>query len=77
MFQLCKRLINYIKVKSAIKQANRLAQLTKKRHYVIRVHKRIRVYNRTHVNFLIQQKVLHPKLKDALELQRISIYYTT
>ena len=76
MFQLCKRLFNYIRVKSAIKQANRLAQLTKKRHYVIKVHKKIRVYNRIHVNFLIQQGVLHPKLKNAIELQKISIYYT-
>jgi len=76
MFQLCKRLYNYIRVKSAIKQANRLAQLTKKRHYVIKVHNKIRVYNRTHVNFLIQQKVLHPKLKDALVLQKVSIYFT-
>jgi hypothetical protein len=76
MFQLFKRLYNYIRVKSATKQANRLARVTKKRHYVIKVHKRIRVYNRTHVNFLIQQGVLHPKLKNALELQKISIYYT-
>jgi len=77
MLQLCKRLINYIQVKSAVKQANRLAQLTKKRHYVIKVHNKIRVYNRVHVNFLIQQKILHAKLRDALELQKISIYYTT
>ena len=53
-----------------------MQQLTRKRHYVIKIHDRIHVYDRNKVNYLIDCGILRKELRGAIELQRISIYYT-
>ena len=76
MLKLCKRFMNYVRVKNAIRHADRMQQLTRKRHYVIKIHDRIHVYDRNKVNYLIDCGILRKELRGAIELQRISIYYT-
>lgn len=76
MIELCKRLIRFLQVRNAIRHADRMQKLTGKRHYVIQVFKKIRVYDRLHINLLISQGVLHKRLKDNLELTKVCLYYT-
>lgn len=76
MIELCKRLIRFLQVRNAIRHANRMQKLTGKRHYVIQVFKKIRVYDRLHINLLISRGVLHKRLKDNLELTKVCLYYT-
>ena len=71
-----KRLWNYFRVKSAIKNAQKLHKVTKKQYYVIKIHDKIRVYDRNRINLLIQHGVLSRRLKDAIELRKYCIYYT-
>jgi hypothetical protein len=73
---LCKRLANYIKVKNAVKQADRLAKLTRKRHYVIQVGGKMLVMNRARVNVLVEKGFFTKNMKDSLHLQKFSIYFT-
>jgi hypothetical protein len=73
---LCKRLNNYIKVKQAVKQADRLAKLTRKRHYVIQVKGKMLVMNRARVNALVDKGFFAKSMKDSLQLQKFSIYFT-
>lgn len=76
MIELCKRLIRFLQVRNAIRHADSMQKLTGKRHYVIQVFKKIRVYDRLHINLLISQGVLHKRLKDNLELTKVCLYYT-
>lgn len=76
MIELCKRLIRFLQVRNAIRHADRMQKLTGKRHYVIQVFKKIRVYDRLHINLLISQGVLHKRLKDNMELTKVCLYYT-
>lgn len=76
MIELCKRLMRYLQVQTAIRHADKMQKLTGKRHYVIQVFKKIRVYDRPHINLLIARGVLHKRLKDSLELTKVCIYYT-
>lgn len=76
MIELCKRLIRFLQVRNAIRHADRMQKLTGKRHYVIQVFKKIRVYDRLHINLLIYQGVLHKRLKDNMELTKVCLYYT-
>lgn len=76
MIELCKRLFRFIQVRNAIRHADRMQKLTGKRHYVIQVFKKIRVYDRLHINLLISRGVLHKRLKDNLELTKVCLYYT-
>lgn len=68
--------MRYLRVQSAIRHADKMARLTGKRHYVIQVFNKIRVYDRLHINLLISRGVLHPRLKDSVELTKVCIYYT-
>lgn len=76
MITLWKRFWHFIAVKSAIKQANKMKLLTGKKHYVIMLHRKIMVYDRVQINYLIDAKVLNKRLKEAHNLNKISIYYT-
>lgn len=76
MLQVWKRFFRYIQVKNAILHADRMKKLTGKRHYVIQVVGKIRVYDRSRINLLISKKVLRPRLKDSYELTKVCIYYT-
>ena len=53
-----------------------MQKLTGKRHYVIQVFSKIRVYDRFRINLLIAQGILHPRLKDNIELTKVCLYYT-
>jgi len=63
-------------LKQAVKQADKMNKLTKKRYYVIMAFKKLRVYDREKVNHLINEGVLHQKLRKAHELQKIALYFT-
>jgi hypothetical protein len=76
IFTLFKRIWNYFRVKAAIKQANEMKELTKKKHYVLRIFNKIRVYDRAHIDFLINEGLLHQKLRKAVELEKICLYFT-
>ena len=76
MMILFKRLVNFIKVRSAIREANKLSKLTKKRYYVLKIFNKIRVYDRSHIDYLINEGVLMQRLRDFRELQKICIYFT-
>ncbi len=76
MIELCKRLIRFLQVRNAIRHADRMQKLTGKRHYVIQVFNKIRVYDRLHINLLIARGVLHKRLKDNVELTKVCLYYT-
>lgn len=76
MIELCKRLIRYLQVRNAIRHADRMQKLTGKRHYVIQVFGKIRVYDRLHINLLIARGVLHKRLKDNVELTKVCLHYT-
>ena len=73
---LFKRIWNYFRVKAAIKHADKMHLLTGKRHYVIKVFNKIRVYDRSHIDYLINSGVLAQRLRNAVELQKICIYFT-
>jgi hypothetical protein len=76
MIELCKRLIRFLQVRNAIRHADRMQKLTGKRHYVIQVFRKIRVYDRSRINLLIAKGILHKRLKDNLELTKVCLYYT-
>ena len=76
MIELCKRLIRYLQVRNAIRHADRMQKLTGKRHYVIQVFGKIRVYDRFRINLLIREGILHKRLRDSVELTRVCLYYT-
>lgn len=76
MIELCKRLIRFLQVRNAVRHADRMQKLTGKRHYVIQVFNKIRVYDRLHINLLIARGILHKRLKDNIELTKVCLYYT-
>lgn len=76
MITLCKRLIRFLQVRNAVRHADRMQKLTGKRHYVIQVYGKIRVYDRMRINLLIDRGVLHKRLRDSIELTKVCLYYT-
>lgn len=73
---LWNRIWNYFRVKSAIKYANKMHKISRKRYYVIKIFNKVKVYDRTHIDFLINEGILHNKLRDFRELQKFSLYFT-
>jgi len=76
MITLCKRLIRFLQVRNAVRHADRMQKLTGKRHYVIQVYGKIRVYDRMRINLLVDRGVLHKRLRDSIELTNVCLYYT-
>lgn len=76
MIKLCKRLIRFLQVRNAVRHADRMQRLTGKRHYVIQVYGKIRVYDRMRINLLIDRGVLHKRLRDSIELTKVCLYYS-
>lgn len=76
MITLCKRLIRFLQVRNAVRHADRMQILTGKRHYVIQVYGKIRVYDRMRINLLVDRGVLHKRLRDSIELTNVCLYYT-
>lgn len=76
MITLCKRLIRFLLVRNAVRHADRMQKLTGKRHYVIQVYGKIRVYDRMRINLLVDRGVLHKRLRDSIELTNVCLYYT-
>ena len=76
MFTLCRRFLNYVRVRSAIRHADRLHQLTRKQYYVIKVMGIPRVYDRVKINQLVDMGVFSDKMRQAYYLHQYSIYYT-
>ena len=76
MENLFGRLLRAIRLRSAIKHANKLQQLTGKRHYVIQVFNKLRVYDRKRIDLLIRRGVLHKRLLNYIELEKTCLYVT-
>ena len=76
MITLCKRFIRFLQVRNAVRNADRMQKLTGKRHYVIQVYGKIRIYDRMRINLLIDRGVLHKRLRDSIELTKVCLYYT-
>ncbi len=73
---IIKRLIRYTRVKNAVNHANKMSELAKKEMFVIQVFKKIRVYDREHINKLIDAGILSKKLNYDDELRKACIYTT-
>lgn len=71
-----KRIIYYLRVKAAVTQAKRLHKLTKKQYFVLQIHKKIRVYNRRQINYLVEARVLAKSMRNFYTLQKYCIYIT-
>lgn len=71
-----KRWRNRIRVKNAIRQANKMHKLTGKQFYVLQIFGKVRVYDRVRINLLVDRRVLSKKMKEAYYLQKVAIYYT-
>lgn len=76
LIEFISKTYRYHKVKSKIKEADKMKALRKKKMYVIQIYGKIRVYDREHINKLIFAGVLHKKLLKALELDKACIYVT-
>ena len=73
---LWKRKMNYIAVKNAIQHANKLHALTNKQYYVLKVGKKVGVFDRNKIDLLVNIGVFHKKMKEAVNIRKFSIYYT-
>ncbi len=73
---IIKRFLNYITVKNAIKNANKLHKLTLKQYYVLKIHGKVKVYDRQKIKLLVARGILSPKMNNALTLRANCIYYT-
>lgn len=76
MKTLINRLKNYLQVRNAIRHANRMHKITRKRYYVIKIYNQIKTYDRAHIDYLINEGILHQRLRNFAELQKICIYFT-
>ena len=68
--------MNYVRVKNAIRHADKMHQLTGKRFYVIKAAGRIRVYDRNKIDELVSLGVFRKEMKDYLNVVRHCIYHT-
>ena len=68
--------MNYVRVKNAIRHADKMHQLTKKRYFVIKVGDKIRVYDRIKINELVDLHIFKREMKDYYNLIRACIYQT-
>ena len=70
------RLIYYLRVKAAVMQAKRLHRLTKKQYFVLQIHKKIRVYNRRQINYLVEARVLAKSMREYHTLLKYCLFVT-
>lgn len=71
-----KRIIYYFRVKSAVRQAKRLHKLTKKQYFVLQIHKKIRVYDRRQINYLVDAGVLAKSMREYHTLLKYCLFVT-
>jgi len=74
IFTIIRRSLRAYNVRNARKTADDLAKNTGKKHYVIQIHKKLEVLNRVQIDYLIDCKCLHKRLRTAYELQKIAVY---
>lgn len=58
------------------RQADKLRQLTGRRHYVIQINKSLHVFDRPRINELIRVGILKDRLRSHWEIVKIAVYYT-
>lgn len=68
--------MNYVRVKSAIRHADKMHRLTGKRYFVIKVGGKIRVYDRNKIDWLVDCRILTREMRDYYNLIRYCIYHT-
>lgn len=70
------RLIYYLRVKAAVTQAKRLHKLTKKQYFVLQIHKKIRVYDRRQIKYLVDAGVLAKSMREYHTLLKYCLFVT-
>ena len=70
------RIIYYFRVKAAVRQAKRMHKLTRKQYFVLQIHKRIRVYNRQQIKYLVDAGVLAKSMREYHNLLKYCLYVT-
>lgn len=70
------RIIYYLRVKSAVRQAKRLHKLTKKQYFVLQIHKKIRVYDRLQIKYLVDAGVLAKSMREYHTLLKYCLFVT-
>ena len=76
MTTLWKRFVNYVLVKNAIRHADKMHQLTKKKYFVIKVDGKVRVYDRDKIDELVRLGIFRKEMKDYLYIIRQCLYHT-
>ena len=76
MTTLWKRFVNYVLVKNAIRHADKMHQLTKKRYFVIKVDGKVRVYDRDKIDELVRLGIFRKEMKDYLYIILQCLYHT-
>lgn len=70
------RIIYYLRVKSAVRQAKRMHRLTRKQYFVLQIHKKIRVYDRRQINYLVDAGVLAKSMREYHTLLKYCLFVT-
>lgn len=68
--------MNYVRVKNAIRHADKMHQLTKKRYFVIKVDGKVRVYDRDKIDELVRLGIFRKEMKDYLYIIHQCLYHT-
>lgn len=68
--------MNYVRVKNAIRHADKMHLLTGKRFYVIKVDNKVRVYDRAKIDELVRLGIFRKEMKDYLYIIRQCLYHT-
>lgn len=76
MIQIFIRLWNYIRVRNAVRYADKLHRLNNKTYYVIQIGGKIRVISRIQANFLVNSGVLRKRMRNDYYLRMYSLYVT-
>lgn len=68
--------MNYVRVKNAIRHADKMHLLTGKRFYVIKVGNKVRVYDRARIDELVRLGIFRKEMKDYLYIIKQCLYHT-
>ena len=68
--------MNYVRVKNAIRHADKMHRLTRKRFFVIKVDDKVRVYDRAKIDELVRLGIFRKEMKDYLYIIRQCLYHT-
>ena len=68
--------MNYVRVKNAIRHADKMHQLTGKSFYVIKAAGKVRVYDRAKIDELVRLRIFRREMNDYLYVIKHCLYHT-